>query len=44
MLGLVKQEGLGTVLDDNAQSILGQGKELKNAEKPRKEDIVKEDD
>ncbi|KAI4523357.1 LETM1-domain-containing protein [Schizophyllum commune Tattone D] len=44
VLGLVKQEGLGTVLDDNAQSILGQGKELKNAEKPRKEDIVKEDD
>ncbi|KAL1746359.1 LETM1-domain-containing protein [Schizophyllum fasciatum] len=44
VLGLVKQEGLGTVLDDTAQSILGQGKELKNAEKPRKEDIVKEDD
>ncbi len=32
---------LGTILDDEAQSIIGQGKELKNS-KPRKEDIVQE--
>lgn len=31
----------GTILDDEAQSILGQGKEIK-ADKPRKEDIVSE--
>ncbi|TRM57569.1 LETM1-like protein-domain-containing protein [Schizophyllum amplum] len=43
VLGLVREEGLGTVIDDTAQSILGQGKELKS-EKPRKEDIVKEQD
>ncbi|TFK76502.1 LETM1-domain-containing protein [Pluteus cervinus] len=41
VLGLVKDEGLGIVLDDEAQSILGQGTELK-ASKPRKEDIVQE--
>jgi hypothetical protein len=29
----------GTVLDDDAQSIIGTGKEIK-AQKPRKEDIV----
>ncbi|KAF5365688.1 hypothetical protein D9758_003204 [Tetrapyrgos nigripes] len=39
VLELVKEEGLGTVLDDDAQSILGSGKEIK-AQKPRKEDIV----
>ncbi|THG98715.1 hypothetical protein EW026_g3517 [Hermanssonia centrifuga] len=41
VLGLVREEGLGTILDDEAQSIIGQGKELKNS-KPRKEDIVQE--
>ncbi|KAI0340115.1 LETM1-domain-containing protein [Trametopsis cervina] len=41
VLGLVREEGLGTILDDEAQSILGQGKEIK-ASKPRKEDIVSE--
>ncbi|KAK7466983.1 LETM1 domain-containing protein ylh47 [Stygiomarasmius scandens] len=39
VLELVKEEGLGTVLDDDAQSIIGTGKEIK-AQKPRKEDIV----
>ncbi|KAI3610662.1 mrs7 family protein [Moniliophthora roreri] len=42
VLGLVREEGLGTVLDDSAQSIIGLGKEIK-ALKPRKEDIVKDD-
>ncbi|KAI0086618.1 LETM1-like protein-domain-containing protein [Irpex rosettiformis] len=43
ILDLVREEGLGlgTILDDEAQSILGQGKEIK-ADKPRKEDIVSE--
>ncbi|PPR03519.1 hypothetical protein CVT24_007005 [Panaeolus cyanescens] len=41
VLGLVKEEGLGILLDDEAQSIIGQGNELKNS-KPRKEDIVQE--
>lgn len=31
----------GVILDDEAQSILGQGQEIK-ASKPRKEDIVSE--
>ncbi|KAF7440445.1 hypothetical protein PC9H_000790 [Pleurotus ostreatus] len=42
VLGLVREEGLGLVLDDDAQTILGQGTELKNAKAPRKEDIVQE--
>ncbi|RDB21009.1 LETM1 and EF-hand domain-containing protein 1, mitochondrial [Hypsizygus marmoreus] len=41
VLGLVREEGLGIVIDDEAQSILGQGHEIKNS-KPRKEDIVQE--
>ncbi|KIK08685.1 hypothetical protein K443DRAFT_128148 [Laccaria amethystina LaAM-08-1] len=41
VLGLVKEEGLGIVVDDEAQSIIGQGHEIKNS-KPRKEDIVQE--
>ncbi|KAH9948156.1 LETM1-domain-containing protein [Amylocystis lapponica] len=41
VLGLVREEGLGILLDDEAQSIIGQGKEIKNS-KPRKEDIVQE--
>ncbi|KAI0075834.1 LETM1-domain-containing protein [Panus rudis PR-1116 ss-1] len=41
VLGLVREEGLGILLDDEAQSIIGQGQELK-ASKPRKEDIVQE--
>jgi len=41
VLGLVKEEGLGIVIDDEAQSILGQGSEIKSM-KPRKEDIVQE--
>lgn len=40
VLGLVGEEGLGVVLDE-AQTILGQGMEIKNS-KPRKEDIVQE--
>ncbi|KAJ7285927.1 LETM1-like protein-domain-containing protein [Mycena rebaudengoi] len=41
VLGLVREEGLGIVMDDDAQSLLGQGREIKNS-KPRKEDIVQE--
>ncbi|EPT06251.1 hypothetical protein FOMPIDRAFT_1110190 [Fomitopsis schrenkii] len=41
VLGLVREEGLGTLLDDEAQSLIGQGIELKKS-KPRKEDIVQE--
>ncbi|KAF7295005.1 MRS7 family protein [Mycena indigotica] len=41
VLGLVREEGLGIVLDDDAQSLLGQGREIKNSG-PRKEDIVKD--
>ncbi|KAH9926099.1 LETM1-domain-containing protein [Fomitopsis serialis] len=41
VLGLVREEGLGTLLDDEAQSLIGQGNELKKS-KPRKEDIVQE--
>ncbi|KAI0933624.1 hypothetical protein AcV5_005723 [Taiwanofungus camphoratus] len=41
VLGLVREEGLGTVLDDEAQSLIGQGDEIKKS-KPRKEDIVQE--
>ncbi|KIM49178.1 hypothetical protein M413DRAFT_98946 [Hebeloma cylindrosporum] len=41
VLGLVREEGLGILLDDEAQTIIGQGNELKNS-KPRKEDIVQE--
>jgi len=41
VLGLVREEGLGILLDDEAQSIIGQGNEIKNS-KPRKEDIVQE--
>ncbi|KAF8797973.1 LETM1-domain-containing protein [Phlegmacium glaucopus] len=41
VLGLVKEEGLGILLDDEAQSIIGQGSEIKDS-KPRKEDIVQE--
>ncbi|KAF7796755.1 hypothetical protein EIP86_007938 [Pleurotus ostreatoroseus] len=43
VLGLVREEGLGVILDDEAESILGQGRELKDSNlKPRKEDIVQE--
>ena len=31
----------GTVLDDEAESLIGQGREIKDL-KPRKEDIVQE--
>ncbi|EJD05916.1 MRS7 family protein [Fomitiporia mediterranea MF3/22] len=41
VLGLVREEGLGIVIDNEAQNLIGQGKELK-ASKPRKEDIVQE--
>jgi len=41
LLELVKEEGLGVVVDDEAQTLLGQGKEIKNM-KPRKEDIIQE--
>ncbi|KAF8507314.1 LETM1-domain-containing protein [Hysterangium stoloniferum] len=43
VLGLVKEEGLGIVLDDEAKTLIGQGRELKDAQDaPRKEDIVQE--
>ncbi|EIN08052.1 LETM1-domain-containing protein [Punctularia strigosozonata HHB-11173 SS5] len=45
VLGLVREEGLGTLLDDETQSIIGQGKEIMNSKpvsKPRKEDIVQD--
>ncbi|KAF8323199.1 LETM1-domain-containing protein, partial [Clavulina sp. PMI_390] len=41
VLDLVREEGLGTVVDDAAQDLLGQGRELKES-RPRKEDIVQE--
>ncbi|PPR06660.1 hypothetical protein CVT26_001202 [Gymnopilus dilepis] len=41
VLGLVREEGLGILLDDEARSIRAQGDEIKNS-KPRKEDIVQE--
>ncbi|PFH54406.1 hypothetical protein AMATHDRAFT_668 [Amanita thiersii Skay4041] len=41
VVGLVKEEGLGTIVDDEAQSIIGQGREIKD-QRPRKEDIVQE--
>jgi LETM1 and EF-hand domain-containing protein 1 len=34
-------DATGILLDDEAQSIIGQGNEIKNS-KPRKEDIVQE--
>jgi LETM1 and EF-hand domain-containing protein 1, mitochondrial len=40
VLGLVREEGLGIVVED-AQSIIGEGREIKNS-KPRKEDIIQE--
>ncbi|QRV87545.1 LETM1 and EF-hand domain-containing protein anon-60Da, mitochondrial [Ceratobasidium sp. AG-Ba] len=39
VLGLVREEGLGIVLDDEAKSIVGQGREIMDS-KPKKEDIV----
>ncbi|KAH8833810.1 LETM1-domain-containing protein [Flagelloscypha sp. PMI_526] len=42
VVDLVREEGLGVVIDDDAQTLIGQGKEIKNS-KPRKEDIVSED-
>lgn len=45
VLGLVREEGLGVVLDDEARDLIGQGRELvKNTPRdaPRKEDIVQE--
>ncbi|KAI0747640.1 LETM1-domain-containing protein [Daedaleopsis nitida] len=41
VLGLVREEGLGILLDDEAERLIGQGREIKNS-KPRKEDIVQE--
>ncbi|KAI9056898.1 LETM1-domain-containing protein, partial [Trametes sanguinea] len=42
VLGLVREEGLGILLDDEAQSLIGQGREIKNSNlKPRKEDIAR---
>ncbi|THH02975.1 hypothetical protein EW145_g6640 [Phellinidium pouzarii] len=41
VLGLVREEGLGILIDDKAQNLIGQGRELQ-ASKPRKEDIVQE--
>ncbi|KAG2351322.1 hypothetical protein BDR07DRAFT_1501855 [Suillus spraguei] len=41
VLGLVREEGLGIEIDDEAQTLIGQGKEIKDS-RPRKEDIVQE--
>ncbi|KAH9484328.1 LETM1 domain-containing protein mdm28, mitochondrial [Psilocybe cubensis] len=41
VLGLMREEGLGVLLDEEAQSIIGQGNEIK-ASRPRKEDIIQE--
>ncbi|KAL5637021.1 hypothetical protein ACGC1H_000859 [Rhizoctonia solani] len=41
VLGLVREEGLGIVLDDEAKNIVGQGREIIDSNlKPKKEDIV----
>jgi len=44
VLELIGEEGLGVVVDAEAQDLLGQGKELLKTKeaKPRKEDIVQE--
>ncbi|KAG6334375.1 hypothetical protein ID866_4714 [Astraeus odoratus] len=42
VLGLIKEEGLGIEIDDEAMTIIGQGKEIKSDSRPRKEDIVQE--
>jgi len=41
VLGLVREEGLGIVLDDEAKSIVGQGREIIDS-RPKKGDIVQE--
>ncbi|KAF9246111.1 LETM1-like protein-domain-containing protein [Melanogaster broomeanus] len=41
VLGLVREEGLGIEVDDEARTLIGQGREIKDS-KPRKEDIVQE--
>jgi LETM1 and EF-hand domain-containing protein 1 len=41
VLDLVREEGLGIVLDNEAQNLIGEGREIKNS-RPRKEDIVEE--
>ncbi|KAI6039976.1 LETM1-like protein-domain-containing protein [Pisolithus marmoratus] len=42
VLGLIKEEGLGIEVDDEARTIIVQGKEIKMDSRPRKEDIVQE--
>ncbi|TFY74703.1 hypothetical protein EWM64_g9310 [Hericium alpestre] len=42
VLGLAREEGLGIVVDNEAQNIIGQGQEIKASKPPRKEDIVQE--
>lgn len=42
VLGLMEEEGLGIEVDDEARTIIVQGKEIKMDSKPRKEDIVQE--
>jgi LETM1 and EF-hand domain-containing protein 1 len=42
VLRLVREEGLGIVVDNEAQTIIGQGREIFKDSKPRKEDIVQE--
>jgi LETM1 and EF-hand domain-containing protein 1 len=41
VLGLVREEGLGIEVDDEARTLIGQGREIKDS-RPRKEDIVQE--
>ncbi|KAG8935935.1 hypothetical protein FRC02_005410 [Tulasnella sp. 418] len=38
VLGLMKEEGLGIVVDDEARDLIGLGREIRD--KPRKEDII----
>ncbi|KAI6039967.1 MRS7 family protein [Pisolithus marmoratus] len=42
VLGLIKEEGLGIEVDDEARTIIVQGKEIKMDSRPRKEDVVQE--
>ncbi|KDQ14486.1 hypothetical protein BOTBODRAFT_32618 [Botryobasidium botryosum FD-172 SS1] len=42
VLELVREEGLGVIVDDEAKDIIGQGRELLKDSRPRKEDIIQE--
>ncbi|KAI6032551.1 LETM1-like protein-domain-containing protein [Pisolithus marmoratus] len=42
VLGLIKEDGLGIEVDDEARTIIVQGKEIRMDSRPREEDIVQE--